>query len=129
MKMPMAHSKRKKVKKVCEHCGEPYKGFAISKFCYVCRENRVHIWRSNQGNRKRLNGYRANKKRNISRKELTNGMTKRQLLTPRIMTLGCRLLGCNNAYEICYSRGTTAYPKYCPEHRSEYKRERFLNVG
>jgi len=38
----------------------------------------------------------------------------------------CSLKGCNNTYSITLIPKLFEYSNYCPEHRNEYKRERFL---
>ena len=38
----------------------------------------------------------------------------------------CALKGCNNTYTITLIPKLFEYSNYCPEHRNEYKRERFL---
>lgn len=36
---------------------------------------------------------------------------------------------CGKRFQINYLRNQKVYPKYCPEHRNEYKRERFRMSG
>ena len=39
---------------------------------------------------------------------------------------GCQLLGCRQEFTITLIPGQVLYPKYCDEHRSEYRRGHFL---
>lgn len=38
----------------------------------------------------------------------------------------CGLEGCENTFEITLIPRLFEYPNYCPEHRNEYKRDRFI---
>lgn len=38
----------------------------------------------------------------------------------------CALRGCKKKFEVLLEVGREIYPKYCEEHRNEYKRNRFL---
>jgi hypothetical protein len=38
----------------------------------------------------------------------------------------CRLLGCRQDFRIALIPNQVLYPKYCEEHRSEYRRQNFL---
>lgn len=42
------------------------------------------------------------------------------------MVLNCALEGCNSQFEVKIYPRQYVYPKYCPEHRNEYKRIRHL---
>jgi hypothetical protein len=42
------------------------------------------------------------------------------------MVLNCALEGCDNQFEVKIYPRQYIYPKYCPEHRNEYKRIRHL---
>jgi len=41
------------------------------------------------------------------------------------MMIKCQLEGCNNEFEITISPRTFIFPKFCENHRSEYKRKMF----
>lgn len=38
----------------------------------------------------------------------------------------CALEGCNNHFKINVTPGNFVYPKFCPEHRNEFKRKMFV---
>ena len=42
------------------------------------------------------------------------------------MVLNCELEGCDHQFEVKIYPRQYIYPKYCPEHRNEYKRIRHL---
>jgi len=46
-----------------------------------------------------------------------------------ILSMKCQLPGCENEFEIKVFPNIFLYPKYCPEHRNEYKRQRFLETN
>jgi hypothetical protein len=43
------------------------------------------------------------------------------------MVLNCDLEGCDNQFEVKIYPRQYVYPKYCPEHRNEYRRIRHLS--
>jgi hypothetical protein len=44
----------------------------------------------------------------------------------QLLNLKCELEGCNKEFKIVLIPNTKVYPKYCPEHRNEYKRNLYL---
>ena len=44
------------------------------------------------------------------------------------MVMNCALEGCDHQFEVKIYPRQYIYPKYCPEHRNEYKRIRHLQV-
>jgi hypothetical protein len=44
------------------------------------------------------------------------------------MVMDCALDGCENQFEVKIYPRQYIYPKYCPEHRNEYKRIRHLQL-
>jgi hypothetical protein len=44
------------------------------------------------------------------------------------MVMNCALEGCQNQFEVKIYPRQYIYPKYCPEHRNEYKRIRHLQL-
>jgi hypothetical protein len=41
-------------------------------------------------------------------------------------TCECQLMGCVQTFEITMIPNQVLYPKYCPDHRSEYRRRNFM---
>lgn len=44
------------------------------------------------------------------------------------MVMNCALEGCDHQFEVKIYPRQYIYPKYCPEHRNEYKRIRHLQL-
>jgi hypothetical protein len=44
------------------------------------------------------------------------------------MVMNCALEGCDHQFEVKIYPRQYIYPKYCPEHRNEYKRVRHLQL-
>lgn len=99
--------KRLKLKK-CLECGIEFKGHIISKYC--------------DKHRKEINRIKIVKK--ILKKEDTNIVIKHEKHEITKMVLNCAL--CHNEYEIELIPQQYIYPKFCNEHRNEYKRKIFI---
>jgi hypothetical protein len=46
---------------------------------------------------------------------------------PICVKMSCKLEGCNKEFEIQVYPNVFCYPKFCKEHRNEFKRKMFLN--
>lgn len=71
--------------------------------------------------------HKKTKYRNLKdKKESDNQEIKHPCNTSLSIISKCLLDGCNNEFEIILLPRVYTYPKYCPEHRNEYKRKLFL---
>ena len=98
----------KKLKsKICQEsgCGKEYLGSHISKFCDFHRDPK---------NRKR--------KRKVYGPDENNRKFKHIMKDRITMIFNCSLLGCKKEFKVKVFPGVYVYPKYCEEHRNEYKR-------
>lgn len=66
------------------------------------------------------------RKKKEEKKENENQKIKHSNNTSVKIISKCQLDGCNNEFEIILLPRVYTYPKYCPEHRNEYKRKLFL---
>lgn len=116
MQLPKTRRRQKLREKRCQYpgCGRIFFGIHISKYCHEHRKDRYRI-------RKRAAPEDVNKKNQTIKHSYTEVVT---------MEVGCSLHGCEEKFEIKIYPRQYVYPKYCPKHRSEYRRIRHLvNVG
>lgn len=94
-------------------CTEYYQGKGFSKYCatHRAREYRKVI-------------DRVNKKPVI--KENPNQIYKHELVEAKIIIFQCA--ACSLDFEIKVYPGIYIYPKYCEEHRNEWRRQLYLNL-
>lgn len=56
-----------------------------------------------------------------------NQIIKHTYKQPIVVIGECQLEGCHSQFEILIVPNTYTYPRFCCEHRNEFKRERFLH--
>jgi len=83
---------------------------SYSKYCPEHRQDRYRI-------RKRTKPEDVNIKNQTYKHNYTEVVT---------MVLSCALEACDNQFEVKVYPRQYIYPKYCPDHRNEYKRVRHL---
>jgi hypothetical protein len=112
MQLPKSRRRQKLREKKCQYpgCGKIFFGIHISKYCPEHRQDRYRI-------RKRTKPEDVNIKNQTVKHAYTEVIT---------MVLNCALEGCDNQFEVKIYPRQYVYPKYCPEHRNEYKRIRHL---
>lgn len=47
---------------------------------------------------------------------------------PVLLMMKCQVPGCEQEFEVKIFPNVFLYPKYCIEHRNEYKRKRFISI-
>jgi len=114
MQLPKSRRRQKLREKKCQYpgCGKIFFGIHISKYCPEHRQDRYRI-------RKRTKPEDVNIKNQTYKHNYTEVVT---------MVLNCSLECCENQFEIKIYPRQYIYPKYCTEHRNEYKRIRHLQV-
>jgi hypothetical protein len=112
MQLPKSRRRQKLREKKCQYpgCGKIFFGIHISKYCPEHRQDRYRI-------RKRTKPEDVN---------IKNQTFKHNYSEVIIMVLNCALEGCDNQFEVKIYPRQYIYPKFCPEHRNEYKRIRHL---
>ncbi len=112
MQLPKSRRRQKLREKKCQYpgCDKIFFGIHISKYCPEHRQDRYRI-------RKR------NKPEDVN---LKNQTYKHNYTEVQTVVHTCALEGCDNQFEIKIFPRQYVYPKFCPEHRNEYKRIRHL---
>jgi len=112
MNLPTRKDQNKKYLKNCRDCGAEFYGLLPSIYC---EEHRDPAERSKiRAEKERLTRERNRKEYNVSIKRENSGKT----------TLLCGV--CGKPYEVLYYKKQSVYPKYCEEHRNEYRRRIFI---
>ena len=120
--MPFIKPKFKKAKKKCAYAGCKKHFMGVSsgvnpaKYCETHRnpKNRVIVTKER---RKEVVGASSNQ------------IIKHSYKLATVIQGKCQVEGCGRDFEILIIPNTYTYAKFCPEHRNEYKRERFLLNG
>jgi len=112
MQLPKSRRRQKLREKKCLYpgCGKIFFGIHISKYCPEHRQDRYRI-------RKRTKPEDVNIKNQTFKHSYTEVVT---------MVMNCSLEGCHNQFEVKIYPRQYIYPKYCPDHRNEYRRIRLL---
>jgi len=111
---------REKLKpKLCSFpgCKETFFGTAKSKYCDEHRKRKY---------RKQIDSKKVAAKKEAD-KTNTNLIFNHGFTEPRDIIRECDLECCDNKYKIRVFPHLFVYPKYCPEHRNEYKRNLAIN--
>jgi len=114
MQLPKTPRGQKFKEKICMYpgCGKVFHGIHISKYCVEHRKDRYRI-------RKRTKPEDVN---------LKNQTIQHKYTTVVEQTMTCALKQCENQFTIKIFPRQYIYPKFCPDHRNEYKRERHLRM-
>jgi hypothetical protein len=111
------HSKKKLITKQCAFpgCGKSFRGIGPTRYCKEHRtvEARQHMSRL----------YAAKKKEARLQVDDQNQVISHKFITAAMKTCVCALDGCDETFDIKILPHVNVYPKYCAEHRSEWKRE------
>lgn len=112
MNVPKKRKKYLLKKKKCQFdgCDKEYTGNNVSKYCRIHRQTKY---------KKEL--YRKKKPKD----ESANQIIKHDYMNDPIVSFKCALEGCNTVFNIQLFHNLYIYPKYCEEHRSEWKRDYF----
>jgi hypothetical protein len=112
MQLPKTPRGQKFKEKICMYpgCGKVFHGIHISKYCVEHRKDRYRI-------RKRTKPEDVN---------LKNQTISHKYTTVVEQTMNCALEQCENQFTIKIFPRLYVYPKFCHDHRNEYKRERHL---
>jgi hypothetical protein len=113
MNVPKKRKNYSMVTKQCQFvgCDKQYKGNNVSKYCKLHRQAKF---------KKEL--YRKPKEK----VESINQVIKHTYSDEPVLQVKCELEGCNNEFNIQLFHAQYLYPKYCPDHRNEFKRNLFL---
>ncbi|GHV13155.1 hypothetical protein AGMMS49938_07220 [Fibrobacterales bacterium] len=114
MELP-TYTPRKRIKrKVCQEpgCGKTFWGHPIAKYC----EEHSDI------------KQRQKPKKEFDTLEMRNMLFKHNYLDPIEVPFKCCLDGCNNSFSIKVFPKQYVYPRFCLEHRNDFKRKNFIRL-
>lgn len=114
MQLPKSRRRQKLREKKCQYpgCGKIFYGIHISKYCAEHRQDR----------------YRIRKRSKPENVNIKNQTIQHPCTEVTMTRMHCALEGCDNEFEVKLYPRQFIYPKYCPEHRNEYKRIRHLQL-
>lgn len=114
MQLPKSRRRQKLREKRCLYpgCGKIFFGIHISKYCPEHRQDRYRI-------RKRTKPEDVNIKNQTFKHNYTEVVS---------MVMNCALEGCCQHFDMKIYPRQYIYPKYCPQHRNEYRRIRHLRM-
>lgn len=98
-------------------CKETFYGTGKSKFCMEHRKRKY---------RKVIDAGKSERKKKEEELLSFNQIIKHDYKENTLVELTCQLEGCGNTFEVKLSDGIYVYPKFCSEHRNEYRRTIFL---
>jgi len=112
MNLPNANDKNRKQKETLKYCKEPgcgkeYLGHPVTKYCETHR----------------LLKNRVRKKVIYKDIGIDNIIFKHTFTQSTDIVMSCKI--CNRDYAVTIIPKQQIYPKYCKEHRNEYKREQY----
>jgi hypothetical protein len=112
MQIPKIPKKQPLVKKMCiyQGCGAVFEGSRTSKYCDFHR----------------IQQNRAKEKKEEEAVSVKNQILEHDYQTVKTITQTCALDGCGKEFDVKVFPRQFVYPKYCPEHRNEHKRNSFL---
>ena len=115
MELPKYKKKIIRKLKLCQDpsCGKEYFGNPVSKYCEMHRDVK----------------FRKRKRKFYKPLEEENMVFRHGFRDTTEMEFACRLQGCSGKYIVRVIPRLYVYPKYCDEHRNEYKREIFTKIN
>ena len=114
MQLPK-YKKKKRIKlKVCQEpgCGREFWGHPIAKYCELHRDIK----------------QRQKQKKDIENIESKNIIFRHNYAEAMDLEFKCCLEGCNNTFTIRIFPKQYVYPRFCMEHRNDFKRANFLRI-
>ena len=113
MLIPKIPKKQQPVKRKClyQGCGVEFEGSRTSKYCQLHR---------NPQNRKK-------EIKIVEDVSLKNQILQHEHKTVQTIMLKCALDGCGNEFEVKLFPRQYVYPKFCPEHRNDQRRQNHID--
>jgi len=113
MQLPKSYRRQKKFEKKCQYpgCGKIFFGIKIAKKCVDHRGEKFRI-------RNKIN-YDIN---------IDNQTFKHNYTEVVKIVFNCAFESCRNQFDVKIYPNQYVYPKYCPEHRNEYKRKMVVST-
>lgn len=127
MQCPKSRRPKKLVEKSCAFvdldgvkCEEVFFGTGKSMYC---SEHRKAMYR------KIIDKEKIDNKNQYIKENTANLTFQHTYNKPETIIFACSLEGCCETFEIKINPNIYIYPKYCQEHRNEYRRQRFNEIG
>ncbi len=114
MQLPK-YKKKKRIKlKVCQEpgCGREFWGHPIAKYCELHRDIK----------------QRAKHKKEFERVEVKNMVFTHNYTEVIDLEFRCCLPGCESRYYVKVFPKQFVYPRYCMEHRNDFRRANFIRM-
>lgn len=111
MQLPKYKKHDRKKLKICQEpgCGKEFWGHPIAKYCEVHQDIR----------------NRSRKRRVYDKPDVKNQIFEHTFQEVTNIEFTCAVKGCNNKFSVQVYPKQFIYPKYCEEHRNDFKREAF----
>ena len=119
IKKEVMHLEKLKQKKCAfPKCSVLFKGTGKSKYCLEHRKPKY---------RKIIDAAKIQAKIKLQTDLNSNQTIEHSFKESTFINCQCQLNGCKNIFDITVFPGVFIYPKYCLEHRNEYKRKFYLS--
>ncbi len=110
MQLPK-YKKKKRIKlKICQYCGKEFWGHPIAKYCELHRDVK----------------QREKTKKPTEPLDANNRIFEHEYLEVVEQEFMCELDGCGKTFMVKVFPKQFVYPRYCEEHRNEFKRRNWL---
>jgi len=105
------YKKKKRIKlKICQYCGKEFWGHPIAKYCELHRDVK----------------QREKTKKPTEPLDANNRIFEHEYLEVVEQEFMCELDGCGKTFMVKVFPKQFVYPRYCEEHRNEFKRRNWL---
>lgn len=112
MQLPK-YKKKKRIKlKICQYCGKEFWGHPIAKYCELHRDVK----------------QREKTKKTPEPGDSNNRTYNHDFLEVGEETWECELDGCGKTYTVKIFPKQFVYPRFCDEHRNEFKRRNWIRA-
>ncbi len=115
MQLPK-YKKKKRIKlKVCQYpqCGREFWGHPIAKYCELHRD---------------IKNRAKYQKKEFERVDVKNMVFKHNYMEVLELEFLCSLDGCDKNYRIRVFPKQYVYPRFCDEHRNDFRRNNFVRL-
>ncbi len=105
------YKKKKRIKlKICQYCGKEFWGHPIAKYCELHRDVK----------------QREKTKKSPEPGDSNNKTHSHELIEVVEETWTCELDGCDKTYVVKIFPKQYVYPRFCDEHRNEFRRRNWI---
>ncbi|MEN9353388.1 MAG: hypothetical protein RL318_713 [Fibrobacterota bacterium] len=105
------YKKKKRIKlKICQYCGKEFWGHPIAKYCELHRDVK----------------QREKTKKPTEPLDANNRVFEHEYLEVVEQEFTCELDGCGKTFMVKVFPKQFVYPRYCDEHRNEFKRRNWI---